>query len=390
MGLTLDPAQAATFVMASVRIMAFLLIAPPFAGSMVPMRVKVGLSVVLAMLVTPRMTETLAGVDTASVIAGIVFQAAMGAALGFIILILFSAVQAAGQLIDFSAAFSSAAAFDPFSQASSTPVARIYQMLATLLLFSSGGYLLFAALTFIIGEVVAPPAERTAQQLRMRERGKTVGQDLRSGLWVKDERNFINVQTVLPDTRLRGVRIYDFDAGGRLRSVTEAREGQYLPPASWRLSGVVQTVLEGDKARIVEMPDMEWRSALNPDILSVLMVSPERMSLLHLSTYIKHLAENRQKTQRYDIALWKKVVYPLAALVMVALALPFGYTHNRVGGVSLKIFAGVMLGIFFHLLNGLFSNLGAINSWSPALSAIAPSALFSLAAAVMIWWVERR
>ena len=104
MGLTLDPAQAATFVMASVRIMAFLLVAPPFAGAMVPTRVKVGMSVVLAMIVTPRMTETLAGVDTASVIAGIVFQAAMGAALGFIILILFSAVQAAGQLIDFSAA----------------------------------------------------------------------------------------------------------------------------------------------------------------------------------------------------------------------------------------------------------------------------------------------
>ena len=143
MGLTLDPAQAATFVMASVRIMAFLLVAPPFAGAMVPTRVKVGMSVVLAMIVTPRMTETLSGVDTASVISGIVFQAAMGAALGFIILILFSAVQAAGQLIDFSAAFSSAAAFDPFSQASSTPVARLYQMLATLLLFSTGGYLLF-------------------------------------------------------------------------------------------------------------------------------------------------------------------------------------------------------------------------------------------------------
>ena len=198
------------------------------------------------------------------------------------------------------------------------------------------------------------------------------------------------MQTVLPDTRLRGVRIYDFDASGRLRSVTEASEGQYLPPAAWRLSEVVQTVLDGDKARVVKMPDMEWRSALNPDILSVLMVSPERMSLLHLSTYIKHLAENSQKTQRYDIALWKKIVYPLAALVMVALALPFGYTHNRVGGVSLKIFAGVMLGVFFHMLNGLFSNLGAINSWSPALSAMAPSMLFSLAAAAMIWLAERR
>ena len=152
----------------------------------------------------------------------------------------------------------------------------------------------------------------------------------------------------------------------------------------------MQTRLYGERSEIRRLADMEWRSALNPDILSVLMVSPDRMSLPHLSSYIKHLAENNQKTQRYDIALWKKVVYPLAALVMVALALPFGYTHNRVSGVSLKIFAGVMIGVFFHMLNGLFSNLGAINSWSPALSALAPSLLFLVAAAGMIWWVERR
>ena len=54
------------------------------------------------------------------------------------------------------------------------------------------------------------------------------------------------------------------------------------------------------------------------------------------------------------------------------------------------IFSGVMIGVFFHMLNGLFSNLGAINSWSPVLSAIAPSAMFMAAAAGMIWWMERR
>jgi lipopolysaccharide export system permease protein len=249
---------------------------------------------------------------------------------------------------------------------------------------------IFALITFFIGEVVAPPSERAAQQLRLRERGQTVGQDLRSGLWVKDERSFINVKVVLPDSRLQGVRIYDFDTDAKLRSVTDAKEGVYVPPASWRLSNVVQTLLHGERSEVVKMPDMEWHSALNPDILAVLMIAPERMSLLHLSAYVRHLSENSQKTQRYDIALWKKVVYPLAALVMVALALPFGYTHNRVSGVSLKIFSGVMIGVFFHMLNGLFSNLGAINSWSPLLSAMVPSALFMLAAAVMIWWAERR
>ena len=105
---------------------------------------------------------------------------------------------------------------------------------------------------------------------------------------------------------------------------------------------------------------------------------------------IKHLSDNRQTTNRYDIALWKKVVYPLAAFVMVALALPFGGAHYRSDAVGLKIFSGVMIGILFHMLNGLFANLGAINSWSPLLSAVTPSLLFLLAVITMIWWVERR
>ncbi len=250
--------------------------------------------------------------------------------------------------------------------------------------------LVFALITFVLGETVVPSSERSAQELRLRERGQTVGQDLRSGLWVKDEGSFINVRTVLPDNRLLGIRIYDFDKDLHLRSLTEAKEGQFRVPNGWLLTDVVQTVLHGDRSEIVKRPDMAWKSALNPDILSVLMIAPERMSLQNLTAYVRHLAENAQQTQRYEIALWKKLVYPLAALVMVALALPFGYTHNRVSGVSLKIFSGVMIGVLFHMLNGLFSNLGAINSWSPVWSATAPSALFLLAAAGMIWWVERR
>lgn len=260
------------------------------------------------------------------------------------------------------------------------------QLLATLFRVAAG----FALVTFLVGEFVAPPAERAAQQLRARAISDVVAQEFRSGLWVKDDLTFVNVRNVLPDTRLQGVRIYEFDEQHRLRAVSEAERGEYLPPNRWRLTGVVQTLFEGEHGRVVHRAEMEWQSALNPDILAVLLVVPERMSLLHLTSYIKHLADNKQSTQRYEIALWKKVVYPLAALVMVALALPFGYTHSRVGGVSLKIFAGVMIGIFFHMLNGLFSSLGVINSWPPVASAVVPSALFLLAAMGMIWWVERR
>ncbi len=250
---------------------------------------------------------------------------------------------------------------------------------------------LLGLLTVVVGEGLVPVSERLAQELRTRALSNVIAQQgFESGLWVKDGRSFINIREATPDARLRGVRIYKFDTSNALESVTDVEEAEFNPPEHWLLKGVVRTVLDGDTSRVERFDTAEWVSAVNPELLSVLMVAPERMSLVGLVNYKQHLSDNRQKTERYEIAIWKKVVYPLASLVMVALALPFGYSHNRVGGVSLKIFAGVMLGILFYALNGLFSNLGVINAWPPFASASAPSAMFLLAAIGMLWWVERR
>jgi lipopolysaccharide export system permease protein len=248
----------------------------------------------------------------------------------------------------------------------------------------------FVLLTFLIGEFVAPQTERMARQLQLTAKSQLVGQEFRSGLWVKDGHSFINVREVLPDASLRGVRVYAFDETYRLRSISEAERGSYVPSGHWRLDNVAHTYFAEGKATVVRQDVLEWRSALNPDILSVLLVVPERMSLVKLYQYIRHLSDNQQKTQRYEIALWKKLIYPLATLVMMVLALPFAYAHDRMAVVSVKVFIGVMLGIFFHMLNGMFSHLGVINSWMPLVSAVTPSVIFLLAGGALLWWVERR
>jgi lipopolysaccharide export system permease protein len=250
--------------------------------------------------------------------------------------------------------------------------------------------LVFAVLTLLIGEFLAPPSERAAQQLRLKAMGKLVAQEFRSGLWVRDERSFVNVREVRPDASLRNVRVFEFDDRFQLRSISQAERGRYIGAGTWTLDGVVRTVFSGDAAHVEKYSEMTWKSALNPDLLAVLLVVPERMSLVNLYIYIRHLSGNQQKTDRYDIAMWKKLIYPLAALVMMALALPFAYMQDRMGAVSIRVFAGIMLGIGFHMLNGLFSSLGVINSWPPFFSAITPSVLFLMAAASMLWWVERR
>ena len=249
--------------------------------------------------------------------------------------------------------------------------------------------LLFSVLTFIIGEFIAPPAEQFAQQLRAKAITGVIAQEFRSGLWVRDAKNYVNVAEVKGDARLVGVKIYEFDDTYHLKSVSFAAEGEFLPPHQWRLKRVSRTVFSAAGSRIETAPEVIWTSELNPDILGVLLVQPDKMRAATLYQYIRHLEDNKQKTGRYDIALWKKIIYPLAVLVMMALALPFAYMQARAGGVSFKIFAGIMLGLLFHLLNSLFAHLGAINTWPAFLSAVSPSVLFVLLALGMLWRAEQ-
>jgi lipopolysaccharide export system permease protein len=250
--------------------------------------------------------------------------------------------------------------------------------------------LVFVLAIFIFGEFLAPTSERAGQQLRLSATSSVVGQQFRSGLWLKDERSFINVRTVTPDSRLLGIRIYEFDETMALRAVSDAARGEFQTSAGWLLTDVTETRLEGDRASVTRLERMEWRSALNPDILGVLLVNPEKMSLTNLYSYVEHLTENRQNADRYRIAFFKKLIYPLAALVMMVLAVPFAFRLDRLGGINVRLFAGIMVGILFHMLNGLFSSLGAINSWPPFFSAITPSLLFLLAASLMLVLEERR
>jgi len=250
--------------------------------------------------------------------------------------------------------------------------------------------LVFAVATFVTGEFLAPASEETAQKLRLKQNSGVVAQSFRSGLWVKDEGAFVNVARVLYDATLQDVRIYNFDDEYRLRSISQAREGKFVHQDLWVLKNVVQTKFDENHTSVATYATLEWRSVLTPSILSVLLVPPEKMSLWTLFSYVHHLRENRQESARYEIALWNKVVYPVAVLVLMILALPFAYMNVREGGVSTKIFAGIMLGLGFHLLNRLFGHLGQLAAWPPLVAAVLPTVAFLALALLLIRMLERR
>ncbi|HTS52763.1 MAG TPA: LPS export ABC transporter permease LptG [Burkholderiales bacterium] len=250
--------------------------------------------------------------------------------------------------------------------------------------------LLFAVATFVTGEFLAPLSEEAAKKLRLEQTSSVVAQAFRSGLWVKEEGSFVNVARVLYDATLQGVRIYEFDDQYRLRTISLAREGRYVHSNLWRLTDVVQTHFVDGRTSVASAAEQDWHSVLTPSVLSVLLIPPEKMSLWTLYSYVRHLRENRQESTRYEIALWNKLIYPFAVLVMMLLALPFAYMNVREGGVSAKVFAGIMLGLSFHLLNRLFGHVGQLAAWPPILAAFVPTVGFLVLAVLMLRRLERR
>lgn len=251
--------------------------------------------------------------------------------------------------------------------------------------------IIMAISALLLGEFAAPLAEKNAERIKLQATHSLVAQEFRSGLWVKDDNNFINVGEMLPDSTLLGIRIYTYDQDYRLVMSRHAERAQYQPASkSWLLSGVRQSEILPDRIKVQRLPEQVWQSVIQPDILSVLLVVPEQMSAMDLMTYIEHLHNNNQKTQRYEIALWGKLFYPLACISMVMVALAFTPVSGRHNDLGIKLFAGICLGIAFHFSNRLFGHLGLLYNWNPIVSATLPTLLFLLAGLTAIARQERR
>jgi lipopolysaccharide export system permease protein len=249
--------------------------------------------------------------------------------------------------------------------------------------------LIFTLITFFVGELITPLSEKMAHRMRIKATDSVIVQDFKSGLWVKDGNSFVNIEEILPDTTLLNVHIYEFDREFRLKINTDAKSGKFADE-QWHLNEVTQTHFSENTNDIKQLKTATWRSLIRPELLNVLLVLPEKMSAWNLYSYIQHLSVNKQKTTRYEMALWSKLVYPLACMVMIMLALPFGFIQQRASGASTKIFIGIMLGVLYQILNRTFIHLGVLNDWAPLFSAVTPTILFLIAGLGMKHYIDRR
>ncbi len=103
----------------------------------------------------------------------------------------------------------------------------------------------------------------------------------------------------------------------------------------------------------------------------------QEMNFGQLQAYIRDLRQSGFDTMQLRVALWHKLAYPLTAIVMVGLAIPFALSMGRRGSLTaIAIAIGVALA--YWVVDGLFRAMGNVNYLPAALAAWSSVILFGL------------
>lgn len=145
MDFTVSGATVAALLLSVCRAAGFVLIAPPFNTRNLPAAARAGFALALSVALVPTIRDDLSGTDALGVpllIGGAVTEVAIGAALGFLVYLLFVAVQMAGDLLDVTSGLALQPAFDPQAMTMHSSIGKLHSLMATTLLFTTGGHLM--------------------------------------------------------------------------------------------------------------------------------------------------------------------------------------------------------------------------------------------------------
>jgi lipopolysaccharide export system permease protein len=248
--------------------------------------------------------------------------------------------------------------------------AGVSKLRLSLILVKSG--LLLVAIALFIGEILAPICEEKAQHMRSMALTEQIALKTKFGFWARDGNSYINIRKVLPDGKVEQVYIYEFDDNDELRSSIHAERGEY-DDGNWLLEDISQSTISKESVSSQYIELANWDSLLEPEMVNLLIVNPEYLTFLGLLNYIDFLKQNAQDSQRYEQALWAKLVRPFSILAMIVLAVPLVRGTARTTAVGQRVFIGALIGIIFHIVNQMSSHLGVVYNIPAIFSVTVPT-----------------
>ncbi|MDH7943590.1 LPS export ABC transporter permease LptG [Pseudohongiella sp. SYSU M77423] len=235
------------------------------------------------------------------------------------------------------------------------------------------GVMLFG---LVLGEWVAPTLQQQAQSDRAMTMsgGQAISSD--EGEWRKIGDQFIHINAIAPGGReLFGITIFSLNVERRVASSRFAQRGEYVDTdgqSYWRLYDVQQTVFGDTQLQGSRQPEYRWDVDMSPELLSVLLVRPDRQSISGLFQFARYFDSEGLDSSSYYLAFWKKLMQPLATLSLVLLAVSFVFGPLREATMGHRVFVAIAISLVFTIVQRTIEPVTLLYGISPFLAALLP------------------
>lgn len=247
------------------------------------------------------------------------------------------------------------------------------------------GAMVIGAGAWVMGDILGPPAEAMARQMRDAQRLGGLGARLIDQVWLRDGESFVRIDSLVSPRLLRGVEVMTFTETGQLREIVRAPRA-VVEPDGWLLFDADGTRFEADSAAVFHHDQVIWPLRIEPHMVEVLAVRPETLTLVELWRQMQFLSENGLETDAFSALFWSRLILPVSVLPMLLLAVPLLLGGLRDSSMARRVMIGLVIGAIYYLTTVTMGGGGAVLGLPIAVSAWLPTILFSL---IAVWRLAR-
>jgi lipopolysaccharide export system permease protein len=242
----------------------------------------------------------------------------------------------------------------------------------------------------ILGEYIAPQLEMNAEVNKALAKGQQVSLS-RFGYWQRDGSAFLHFNAMEPEGVMYGVSILEFDASHQLTKNIVAEQARYQGAANsgvadadaqqesagiWLLENGVDTTIVYAEADVTttrtNFTTQTRQLDLTPDLLKVLVLNPDKMTMLDLYRYAQRFARQGQDADSYYLSFWKKVLQPFNTAMLVMLAVSFMFGPSRNVSMGARVFTAICFGLAFNIVQRMLHNASLVYQFDPFVAVLLP------------------
>lgn len=234
--------------------------------------------------------------------------------------------------------------------------------------------LVIGAINLVLGDWLAPMGKQNATELREQYRRGRVPGSIDQPVWLREGNVILHVGQVKTETEVADIVAYSLRPDLGLAAVVHAEEASYVD-GHWQARKVRRTDFGEAGAKVAELPKMVWEGNISPEVLRLVMLKSNAISIRGLMSLTSYLQANDLDDGQYRLELYRKLMAPFTVMAMMLFAVPFVMGSLRDTGTGQRLLFGVLVGVAFYMANEVTANTGQIGGWPPILSAGLPTFL---------------